>query len=148
MLQKQTFTLIAAVLACVFLANVTIGQKRDVVTVQNSKAADCEFNNLLLDTLIISTKKKEERLFIIARPSKNEGNQINFLRLKLARSVISDYKKGLNKSEVVIAIGESSVEKDGKLEFWIGSDLYVIISTRKNQQACFQTPDYVPKKGR
>ena len=135
-----------ALIAFFVLANTLSGQTSDAIQIQTSKAADCEFNNLLLDTVIISSKKKGERLFIIARPGRNEGNRINVSRLGFTRSVISDAKKGMPKSEITIATGEPSGETNGKLEFWIGSKLHVVISTLRNKPVCYLTPDYCGRK--
>lgn len=127
------------------LSTVTITAQSETLT---SESGACEFNNMLLDKLSGEVSKGSERVFLISYSAKAEKPLMDNRRLTYTRWVFSDIKH-FPKDKLTLATSSDRVEeKDIRLEFWLGSRLFLNISIKKNQQVCYLTHDYDPKEHR
>lgn len=103
--------------------------------VKTNEDAHCELNNLYIDLIVTETIKNKERVFVISRLGKNEKDRWNLSRLALARTILTQIKP-LQSEQVVTAVGEKSTETNGRLEFYVGSQLFLVSYAEKNKQPC------------
>lgn len=85
----------------------------------------------------------DQRLFVIVRLGKGETNRkINRIRLSKTKSFM--LLKGFDKATSVFAEGER-VEDEGRIEFYIGSRLRLVILAKRNEMPYLTCcPDYIP----
>lgn len=112
------------------------GQSNTAEYIIDSKIdARCELNNLYIEKLITNAIEKKERIFVISKLGKNEKFKINSLRLSYTLMVLTKIKK-MEPELVITAIGDKTSEKNGKLEFYYGSKLFLVILIEPNKQVC------------
>lgn len=95
-----------------------------------------------LELIVREVKTSEERLFVIARPGTGEIRRRRNFRLFNTRQRLS--LMGLKAEKTVFAEGER-VEGEGRLEFYLGSHLRLVILAKRNQMpnlTCCE--DYFP----
>lgn len=127
------------------LCTVTIAAQSETLT---SESGACEVNNMLLGKLRAEVSKGAEQVSLISYAAKAEKPVIAIRRLLYTRAVSTDIK-GLPKDRFLIAAAADRVEeKDIRLEFWIGSRLFLKISVKKDQQVCYLTDVYDPNDHR
>lgn len=116
-------------------------QTNEPFTVSALEDARCELNIRYIDMLISEVEKSNERIFVISHAAKNERVGVNRSRLIYTKTVISQFK-GLAERKITIATGEKTSDREGKLEFWLGSKLFLVVSISSNQQICLQVLDF------
>lgn len=94
----------------------------------------CEDNNLRIDMLVHAARKNKERVFVISRVASRERYNLNHSRLSYAVAVLARIK-GLGEENVIGAIGQRS-SKGGRLEFYVGSELFLISNAEPGKQIC------------
>jgi hypothetical protein len=135
--------IIGATLLCL-VSVIGIRSQTDMLS---SSGTECEVNNLYLDRLRGEVAKGTDRVFLISYSSKSEKSGIDNKRLGYTRFISTDFKR-FPKDKLTIATGERATEKDIRLEFWIGSKLFWIMSLSRNQIPCYLTHTYDPPKSR
>ena len=109
-------------------------QQRDTKVVKGDANA-CELNSLYLDYLAQDARASSERVFVIARLGRGEKNRaLNRMRLSAARFSLAANRE-LKKETLVFAEGEQT-EKEGRLEFYLGSKLYLISLVARGKNVC------------
>lgn len=138
--------LIKRILACITIGlilffleiNITAQQQQieePKYAVNNNSDGACELNNAAIDQLVIEAKKSKERIFVISVLGKGETYRTNLARLGKARSVLTKEKQ-VPVSQIITAIREGLTEKTGKLEFYLGSQLFLVSEAEKNKMIC------------
>lgn len=95
----------------------------------------CELNNLYIDLLIGEAKKSKERIFIISRLSKSERYRLNWRRLGKAHFFLTD-GKDIPPSQILTAVSSRTTEKNGRLEFYLGSQLFLLSEAEQGKDVC------------
>jgi len=112
--------------------------KIEEATVTRTVQADanaCETNSSFLDALTKEARTSSERVFVISRLGAGEKRTIvSRSRLQMARNHLVTSGR-LQKEQVVFAEGERVIDK-GRLEFYIGSRLYLISLAQRNGDIC------------
>ncbi|HMS41706.1 MAG TPA: hypothetical protein PKE69_15855 [Pyrinomonadaceae bacterium] len=123
------------------VANGQTASNEEVGPINESKGEFCESNNSLIDVLAMEiVNNPMATVFVISRGGIGEKLSIVNRRLKYTQMVLLKIKK-FNERRVVFASGEK-VKGEGNVEFYIGSELFLTISMKKNKPICFLTPDY------
>lgn len=107
----------------------------------------CELNSLHLDKLKSDwlSGDLKERIFVIARlGNKEKSRRLNLLRLTEAK-FFTVGKGQLPKENVVFAEGEKA-KGDGRIEFYLGSQLFLVSLAPLNKNVCFACCDDNPLK--
>jgi hypothetical protein len=104
--------------------------------VDSSEDAHCELNNRFIDSLVIEAKKGDERIFIISRLNTKEKFGWNRARLSRAYSILTEVKN-IKSEQIVIAIGDRTSERKGRIEFYLGSQLFLVSLAENGKQICF-----------
>lgn len=106
--------------------------------VSSSEDAHCEQNNRYIEQFVDeATKeiKKNERIFIISYVGKNEKVNINHSRLNYALAILTQLK-GIEAKRIITATAQKNSEEKGKLEFYLGSELFLVSKAATNKQIC------------
>jgi len=118
-----------------------IGKLEPDYTVEETDEAACELNSSYLDILLAKARNSNDRIFVISRLSKTESSKLNRIRLTNARLALTD-GKGLSENQVITAIGDRIVNGGrGRLEFYLGSRLFLVSKINKNKIACLTCCD-------
>lgn len=117
-----------------------LGQTASAKYVVDSKpGVSCELNSAYLDNLIAEAKKNKERIFVISRTNMKEKYRVNRYRLEAAYDYITT--REVPPREIVVAIGERTSEKKGRLEFYLGSQLYLVSLAENGKPICLTCCD-------
>ncbi|MEO6393266.1 MAG: hypothetical protein ABIP75_15555 [Pyrinomonadaceae bacterium] len=125
---KFRFALCAALaLTCLFIGSNVYAQ--GVTTIRGDANAG-ELNSAMLDQLVITQQNSMARIFVIARLGRGETSAaLNLQRLQAARDYLVK-TRGVAAEKVVFASGDR-IDGEGRLEFYLGSDLQLItLATR------------------
>jgi len=94
----------------------------------------CELNNLYIDYFAQDARSSGERVFVIARLGRGETSRtINRDHLGYARFMLTN--KDVRPERLVIAEGER-VAGEGRVEFYLGSRLYLVSLAKRNEMVC------------
>ena len=137
MLSMTKYSYRLSILVLFLCVNYVFTQEKDIETIRSFPAsgAYCELNSAYLDLLSNKQKESGERIFVISRLGKREKKSKNIERLTLVKHYLIE-RAGLEKERVVFAEG-SKTNDLGKLEFYLGSKLFLIIEMSKNSVGCF-----------
>ena len=120
--------------------------KESAEFVIESKGQWCESNNVGLDILsVLLNENPATKLFIIARAGTGEKASVIKRRLDETEYVVLGIK-GFNEKRVIFATGDS-IKGEGRLDFYLGSKLFMIVRMKKKDSVCYLTPDYCGRKG-
>lgn len=112
-----------------------VAQKQSGTQIVKGDANSCELNSLHLDYLVQDARASSERVFVIGRLGKRETSRLlNRRRLHIARNHLVTSGR-LNKDFVVFAEGDQS-DKEGRLEFYLGSKLYLVSLIERGKDVC------------
>lgn len=115
--------------------------------VVRADSSSCEVNGAFLDSLVQDARSGSERIFVIARLGDGESSRpLNRSRLEYSRFYIS-INKGLKSDKVVFAEGDR-VNGEGRLEFYLGSKLYLVSLAKRNRMVCLTCCDDRPEERR
>ncbi len=104
----------------------------DVLEINTS----CEINIFAIEGVMRRSIDENGRIFIISHRSRLEQKGVDWARLKYTRTAMTKFRQ-FPSDKVIIAVGEPTEEKHGKLEFWVGSKLQLTVYIKSNQQVCF-----------
>lgn len=127
------------------ICSLPISAQSDTFT---SEGGACEVNNMLLDKFRAEVLKGSETVFLISYSAKTEKPLMDERRLLYTRAVFTKVKRFPKDKFIIAAATDPVEEKDIRLEFWIGSRLFLKISVPKNQEVCYLTDVYDPKDHR
>lgn len=120
-------------------------EQPNTITVRGD-ANSCELNSLHLNSLVQEARANSERVFVIARLGRGErAALLNRLRLDMARFQLMQSGR-LPKGAVIFAEGDST-DGEGRLEFYLGSRLYLVSLARRGENVCLTCCDDRPSPG-
>jgi hypothetical protein len=132
-------------LICFFLvaANRVVAQK-PVMTVESNPSA-CEVNAAAFDNLANDLRSNNEHIFIIARLGNGEWSRaVNRRRLSNVRTYfVTNWK--IDPARFTFAVG-SRVDGEGRVEFYIGSTLWLISYVKPGRDICVDCCDYPDRR--
>lgn len=104
-----------------------------------------ELHSAQTDYLIKEAFQTKQRLFVISRRGSTDSHpNIEFRRLQHLKIYFSH--KRLGNEELVYAVGDQ-VRGEGRLEYYLGSALRLIVYARKNAVPNYTCcPDYIPPR--
>lgn len=94
----------------------------------------CELNNRHVDSLVKSLQEGNERVFIISRRNVKERALVDSARISSAVSVLK-VSKQVNTNRIVTGVGIPT-SSNGRLEFYLGSELFLVSYAKRNKQIC------------
>lgn len=103
--------------------------------VKANAGAVCEMNNLYIDLLVGEARKSKERIFIIAKLGRGEAYELSWQRLEAASFFLTDGKQ-IASSQIVTAAGARTGNKIGRLEFYLGSQLFLVSEAKRGKGVC------------
>jgi hypothetical protein len=108
--------------------------------VNKETGAVCEMNNLYIDLLVIEAQKTNQRIFIISRLGAGEQSKLGWRRLRKAHFFLTSGKE-VPPGRIVIAAGESMGKQKGRLEFYLGGELFLLSEAEKGKDVCLNCCD-------
>lgn len=107
-------------------------------------ANSCEANSSFLDALTNEHRSTNERVFVIARLGRGEANRaLSLNRLERARWYLVE--PGRIKSENVVFAEGARINGEGRVEFYLGSKLFLVSLAERGMNVCLTCcDDYVP----
>ncbi len=94
---------------------------------------------MYFDPISNEVNKSKERIFIIFRAGKSETETINARRLNYLKNFLQR-SKGWRVFDTVYARGEKTIG-EGKIEFYIGGRLALVVMSPKNKTPCLDCCD-------
>ncbi len=123
------------ILAAILLSNLCEAQEKTEPThIVQATAGACELNSLHFDKISNIVNQEKERVFAIFRAGRGETETVNAKRLAYVKTFLKE-RKSWTRYDVVYARGEKT-DEEGKIEFYIGGRLYLIIMSPKNKTPC------------
>ena len=117
------------------------GQAFEPYVVPGNHSA-CEVNAATFDNLANMLRSSEERLFIVARLGTGESSvELNRRRLYNVRTYFKEGWPNVESKRFVFAQG-NRVEGEGRIEFYVGSQLFQISLVRRGKDICVDCCDY------
>lgn len=114
---------------------------QNAAAISQSDGNLCEYNNNRIDALAMAFRANEENiLFVISHGGTNESPSVLKRRLDHTKLVLLHMKK-FNEKRTIFASGDK-IKGKGKIDFYVGSQLFLTINMKKNGSVCFLTPDY------
>lgn len=125
-----------------------IAQKQDNPKIVEPVSGACEVNGAYLDALTQEARSRSERVFVIARLGKRESSRaLNRRRLHMVRNHLVMSGR-LQKDFVVFAEGDRA-DHEGRLEFYLGSRLYLVSLAEPGNDVCLTCcDDRFPKRSK
>ena len=136
---KHTCYLAVTLLMAIAGAEQALAQKK-----VHSTQAPCEENSAWLDSLMrrVASGDKAERVFIIARLGAGERyRSLNQRRLHNARTYLLNR---LKPESIIVAEGERTAG-EGRVEFYVGSELVLISFVKRGGDLCVNCFEPNPK---
>ena len=104
--------------------------------------SSCEENAATFDNLANVLRSGDERLFAVARLGRGEtSRELNRRRLYNVRAYFKENWPNVEARRFVFAEGDR-VEGEGRVEFYIGSDLILISMVKRGGDICVDCCDY------
>ena len=133
---------------CLFLVTENSFAQVSISTPQVVESGDSgELNSLYLDNLVSELHRSDvERIFVIGRLGRGEiVRSLNLNRLERARLYLIESGR-TQRERVIFAEGER-VDGEGRVEFYLGSRLYLISLARRGRNINFTCCDsYIPSR--
>lgn len=136
----------ALILAILLFSSFALAQYKEGETIisRTYDGAYCEENRVYLEALFREQNINGEKLFVISRLGKIEQTKWVQTRLAFAKVYLTKIMP-FDSEKSVFAIGEKT-DSVGKLEFYLGSKLFLVIEQPKNKIGCFTCcEEYIPK---
>jgi len=128
------------VLMTMFSATLSFSQeKNEEPTISEANSAACEGNSAHFAYIATEVSKSKERIFIIFRAGKGETETVNAKRLNYVKGFLQNFKSWRT-FNTVYARGEKT-NSEGKIEFYIGSKLFLVVVSPKNATPCLTCCD-------
>ena len=153
---KQEFTgriskqslMITLLFLCFLLVTESSFAQSSISTPQIVSSGDSgELNSLYLDNLVSKLRRSNaERIFVIARLGRGEvARSLNLNRLERARLYLLESGR-TQREKVIFAEGER-VDGEGRIEFYLGSSLYLVSLAERGRNINFTCcDDYIPPR--
>lgn len=141
---RNFLTIISVSLLLLFPLSAVEAQTINEPRIVKSGSNSCELNSLYLDSLAQDARPSNERVFVIARRGGKESSKyISRRRLELARLHLVVATDRFSSDRIVFAEGDT-VNGEGRLEFYLGSKLYLISLAQRDKNICFTCCDDPP----
>jgi hypothetical protein len=140
---KPTLILIVTLTCCLTAAGQTPSSETRVV---KGDANACELNSAYLDYMVRDQRANSERIFVISRLGRGESKRsLSRGRLQYARFYLLE--SGRTQKEKVIFAEGDRVDGEGRVEFYLGSRLYLVSLAERGRNVCLTCcEDYVPPR--
>jgi hypothetical protein len=123
-------------------ASVKAQSKAIEPNVVQGDANACELNAATFDSLANILRSTDERLFVVARLGKGESSrELNRRRLYNVRAYFKGGWSGVEATRFVFAEGDR-IDGEGRVEFYIGSNLMLISLVKRGGDICVDCCDY------
>lgn len=133
-------SLFSVLLLCVCSLATSAQEQESVARIVKGDANACELNSAYLDALTQDARASSERIFVIARLGKRESSRtLNRRRLHRTRNHLVTSGR-LAKGSVIFAEGDQA-ETKGRLEFYLGSKLYLVSLVEYGKDVCLTCCD-------
>jgi hypothetical protein len=110
-----------------------------------SNASACEMNAASFDNLANDLRSNNQRIFIIARLGRGESSRdLNRRRLSNVRTYFMTNWK-IDPARFTFAAG-SKVDGEGRIEFYIGSTLWLVSYVKPRRDICVDCCDYPDRR--
>lgn len=103
----------------------------------------CELAAVYIEQLVLEAKKNNQLIFVISNLGKSEKYRLNSIRLNVAINKLA--LMGVGDEKMVIAIGKRVSTNEGEIKFYLGSELFLAIFSRKGKGICLTDGDIDPK---
>jgi hypothetical protein len=104
---------------------------------------ECELAAVYVEKLVSEAIKSSQRVFVISNLGKSENYKLNTVRLKGALSKLTSM--GIKEEQIVTAVGERASTSAGKVNFYVGGNLFLVIAAEKGKNICLTDGDIDPK---
>ena len=136
MTQKFLFTVLTIT---IFVGSSFSQERNNEYIVSPAVSSACENNRIYFDETLNEANSTKQKIFAIFRAGKNETEIINAKRLIYVKKFLQ-MRRDWNKSGIIYARGEKTGD-EGKIEFYIGSKLYLVVTSPKNKTPCMDCCD-------
>lgn len=120
----------------VFAHSIADGQSQEPKYVVDERDdAACELNSRHIDSLVLELKRSSQILFIISRRNAREKSLVDRARLSSAVSVLTAVKD-VDIKRIVTGAGDPVSNSKGRLEFYLGSELFLVSYARPSKHVC------------
>ncbi len=109
-------------------------EKTESASIVEANGNACELNSLHFDVISNEVNRNKERVFAVFRAGKGETEIVNTKRLTYVKGFLEN-RKGWKSFDVIYARGEKS-DGGGKIEFYIGGKLFLVVMSPKNKTPC------------
>jgi|GEM_PF-4055002 len=135
-------------LTLILLLNIAItkGQKSVSAEFKSDNNVDsCELTTTHIERFVKSAVNNKERIFVISKLGKNEAWKLNKIRLDYARKTLKTLGGEITDTKnIITAIGERNLKGIGSLEFYLGSQFFMVVFSKKDKQICLkENPEYL-----
>jgi hypothetical protein len=130
----------ALILVIFFSVRIISTAQTPVMTVEANNSA-CEVNAASIDNVANVLRSTEDRLFVIARLGTGESSRdLNRRRLSnVSAYFLSNWK--IDSSRITFAAG-SKLNGPGRVEFYVGSTLWLVSYVKPGRDICVDCCDY------
>lgn len=140
---KAVSSLTRALAGTVILTSLVVAQSvtsEPKYLVNKEAGAVCEKNNLYIDLLVREANKTNQKIFIISRLGDGEQSKLGWRRLRKAEFFLTSGKE-IPPSRIIIAAGRRLSKAQGRLEFYLGSNLFLLSEAEKGKDVCLNCCD-------
>ena len=131
---KSVMGLLIVGFLCISVSGQSGYSDQQTNVVRDTKAGFCS-NNLTSIILFLEEGVKKGHMFIISHQARDEQKDIHVKRLRnLRKLVLVDQQ--VPPEMLTFAVGDTSEEKTGKVEFWVGGTLRLVSYVSKNKSLC------------
>jgi hypothetical protein len=124
--------------------NVSAQTPREAGNVVEATDGACELNSRFIDLLIADAKSTGDRIFVISRVGANENHKLDAVRLAAMRRYFLNGPR-FDLKRAVFAAGDAlEGNKQGRVELYLGSKLYLVSKAQKNKSVCITCCDASP----
>ena len=128
-----------AIVIILMVAGICSGQSLDGFNTIKADANACELNSLEIDIIRSRVGNTKQRVFVIARAGNHESESVNLKRLLKEKEFLVK-SKGWSALDVIYARREKA-SGEGRIEFYVGADLRLVILAKKNRAPCMACCD-------
>lgn len=147
-ISKQLLLILLCSLCLPFVSEKSFAQTSIIEPQVVGSGDSGELNSLYLDNLASELRSSQaELLFVIARPGRGErARSLNHNRLESARRYLIESGR-IQKERIIFAEGEP-VDGEGRVEFYLGSRLYLTSLAKRGRNINFTCCDDSGSSGR
>jgi len=111
-----------------------IGAQNPAPQHQVGLGVTCELTHKYLELMRNKTAETNDRIFVVSHLTSQEKSKLNQTRLFQANKAFQ--MLGINLTKVLFLIGNRTTDKNGYLDFYVGSKFYLRVVGEKNKNIC------------